>query len=158
MWEVRQHLVKKHYLKRFYFYKVYFSVIVILTFLFLQCVQVFAVKAADLCSLCRMFLHTDTIFAVNTISQSVSLTFSYSFIRTVVTSVVGRGFLTPLFYKDPPMLLTPLFQILLPATVCITLNNSLISKIYYPQLLFKNYSLVEVMYLLIRCNKTKFFL
>ena len=45
------------------------------------------------------------------------------------------------------------------AAICITLNNSLISKIYFPQCLFlKNYSLIEVVYLLITCNKTKFFL
>ena len=40
-----------------------------------------------------------------------------------------------------------------------TLNNSLISKVYFPMsFLFKNYSLVEVVYFHIRCNKTKFFL
>ena len=45
------------------------------------------------------------------------------------------------------------------AAICITLNNSLISKIYFPQcLFFLNYSLTEVVYLLITCNKTKFFL
>ena len=40
------------------------------------------------------------------------------------------------------------------------MNNSLISKIYFPQYLFffKNYSLVKVIYLLIRCYKTRFFL
>ena len=39
------------------------------------------------------------------------------------------------------------------------MNNSLISKIYFPKyFLFKNYSLVKVIYLLIRCYKTRFFL
>ena len=38
-------------------------------------------------------------------------------------------------------------------------NHSLISKIYFPvSFLFKNYSLVKVIYLLIRCYKTWFFL
>ena len=40
-----------------------------------------------------------------------------------------------------------------------SMNNSLISKIYFHNYFpFKNYSLVEVIYLLSRCNKTKFFL
>ena len=39
------------------------------------------------------------------------------------------------------------------------MNNSLISSIYFPlSFPFKNYSLLEVLYLLIRCNNTKFFL
>ena len=39
------------------------------------------------------------------------------------------------------------------------MNNSLILKIYFPQsFLFKDYLLVEVIYMLIGCNKTKFFL
>ena len=43
--------------------------------------------------------------------------------------------------------------------ICIALNNSLISKIYFPMsFLLKNYSLVEVVYLFIRCKKTIFFL
>ena len=38
-------------------------------------------------------------------------------------------------------------------------NHSLISKIYFPvSFLFKNYSLVKVIYLLIRCYKTWFLL
>ena len=38
-------------------------------------------------------------------------------------------------------------------------NHSLISKIYFPvSFLFKNYSLVKVIYLLIRCYKTGFLL
>ena len=39
------------------------------------------------------------------------------------------------------------------------MNNWLIAKIYFPQFfLFKNFSLVKVIYLLIRCCKTRFFL
>ena len=48
---------------------------------------------------------------------------------------------------------------MLTTAICITLNNSLILKIYFPRcLFFKNYSLVEFIYLLIRCSKTNFFL
>ena len=48
---------------------------------------------------------------------------------------------------------------MLTATICITLNNSLKSEIYFPMsFLFKDYSLVEVIHLSIRCNKTKLFL
>ena len=38
------------------------------------------------------------------------------------------------------------------------MNNSLISKNSFPKCLFKNYSLVEVTYLLIGCSKTRVFL
>ena len=47
---------------------------------------------------------------------------------------------------------------MLTGAVCITLNNSLISKIYFLMPFFLNYSLVEVVYRYIRCNKTRFFL
>ena len=47
---------------------------------------------------------------------------------------------------------------MLTAAICITLNNSMISKTYFPHILFKHYSLVEVAYLFFRCDKTKFFL
>ena len=40
------------------------------------------------------------------------------------------------------------------------MNNSLISKVYFPRypFFFKDYSLVKVIYLLIRCYKARFFL
>ena len=52
--------------------------------------------------------------------------------------IVGGGFLTPLFYEYPPYIsYSSFFQILLQMSF-----------------LFKNHSFVEVIYLLIRCNKT----
>ena len=69
-------------------------------------------------------------------------------------NIVGRGFLPPLLWKPPLYCLSTPFQIL-----SITLNNSLILKIYFPQcLFFSKITDVEVMYLLIRFSKTKFFL
>ena len=59
----------------------------------------------------------------------------------------------------------PYKYIFTPPVICssyfyyIKWNHSLISKIYFPvSFLFKNYSLVKVIYLLIRCYKTGFFL
>ena len=84
----------------------------------------------------------------------------------------------PLFYKDPPLYCLPPFfkfcppphsykYIFTPPVMCsqqLSLlywkNNSLISKMYFWQchFFFKSYSLVKVIYLLIRCYKTRFFL